>query len=223
MSIKIISRGFIFAGLYFRDFLPIGKMKMKDPRSLVPIGYSLVSYLKVAGGHAHTDCNSPFVLVAALYETLISNDNFKSALPLTILADLPFCVLCNRMALSKCGTCATLIECSALSISGLIIIAGFTSLTFLMSNYLYTPIIPPSWQVPALPVAKKRIIHIHYFTKLCCNLESCGHEKYFWNAILLQGKSQSGVRKPTCKQQLKVIYSQFIFCGFLACLHLCCD
>ena len=25
MSIKIISRGFIFAGLYFRDFLPIGK------------------------------------------------------------------------------------------------------------------------------------------------------------------------------------------------------
>ena len=74
-------------------------------------------------GHAHTDCNSP---LAALYETLISNDNFKSALPLTILADLPFCVVCNRMALSKCG---------ALSISGLIIIAGFTRYTFLMSNY----------------------------------------------------------------------------------------
>ena len=33
---------------------------------------------------------------------------------------------------------------------------------------------------------------------------------------MLQGKSQSGVRKPTCKQQLKVIYSPFIICGSFA-------
>ena len=40
---------------------------------------------------------------------------------------------------------------------------------------------------------------------------------------MFQRKCQSGVRKPQGKQQLKVIYSQFIICGFLACLHLCCD
>ena len=117
--------------------------------------------MKIAGGHAHTDCNSPLALVAALNETLISNDNFKSALLLIILADLPFCIVGNRMALSKCGACATLIECRALSISGLIIIAGFTRYTFLRSNYSYTRIIPPPWQVPALHVAKKHIIHKH--------------------------------------------------------------
>ena len=44
---------------------------------------SLVSYLKIAAGHAHTDCNSLRALVAALNETLMSNDNCKSALPLT--------------------------------------------------------------------------------------------------------------------------------------------
>ena len=99
---------------------------------------SLVSYLKIAGGHAHTDCNSPLALVAALNETLMSNDNFKSALPLTILADLPFRIVGDRMTLSKCGARATLIECCALSIFGLIIIAGFTRYTFLMSIFIYT-------------------------------------------------------------------------------------
>ena len=99
---------------------------------------SLVSYLKIAAGHAHTDCNSPRALVAALNETLMSNDNFKSALPLTILADLPFRIVGDRMTLSKCGARATLIECCALSIFGLIIIAGFTRYTFLMSIFIYT-------------------------------------------------------------------------------------
>ena len=114
------------------------KRMIKDPRSWVPIGYSLVSYLKIAGGHAHTDCNSPLALVAALNETLMSNDNFKSALPLTILADLPFRIVGDRMTLSECGARATLIECCALSIFGLIIIAGFTRYTFLMSIFIYT-------------------------------------------------------------------------------------
>ena len=99
---------------------------------------SLVSYLKIAAGHAHTDCNSPRALVAALNETLMSNDNFKSALPLTILADLPFRIVGDRMTLSKCGARATLIECRALPIFGLIIIAGFTRYTFLMSIFIYT-------------------------------------------------------------------------------------
>ena len=95
--------------------------------------YSLVSYLKIATGHARTDC--PHTLVAALHETLVSNDNFKSTLPLTILAYLPFCIVGNRMTR---GAYATLTECRALSISGLLIIAGFTRYTFLMSMFIYT-------------------------------------------------------------------------------------
>ena len=42
------------------------------------------------------------------------------------------------MKLSKCGARATLIECRALSIFGLIIIAGFTRYTFVMSIVIYT-------------------------------------------------------------------------------------
>ena len=131
------------------------------------------------------------------------------------------------MALSEPGACATLIECRAPSISGLIIIAGFTRYTFPRSILIYTNH-STSMAGPCITCCKNHIIHKYWhlsgITKRCCNLEkNCKHEKYFWNAIVFQRKCQSGVRKPQGKQQLKVIYSQFIICGFLACLHLCCD
>ena len=33
------------------------------------------------------------------------------------------------------------------------------------------------------------------------NRENCKHQKYFWNVIVLQEKSQSGMRKLNCKQE----------------------
>ena len=33
------------------------------------------------------------------------------------------------------------------------------------------------------------------------NRENCEHQKYFWNVIVSQEKSQSGIRKLNCKQE----------------------
>ena len=38
-------------------------------------------------------------------------------------------------------------------------------------------------------------VYIYYVEILPSNWENCEHQKYFWNAIVLQEKSQSGVRK----------------------------
>ena len=39
----------------------------------------------------------------------------------------------------------------------------------------------------------------HYEILLQANQEKQEHQKYFWNVNVLQGKSQSGVRKLNCK------------------------
>ena len=45
------------------------------------------------------------------------------------------------------------------------------------------------------------------------NRENREHQKYFWNVIVVQEKSQSGMRKLNCKQERELVR------GFVACLH----
>ena len=45
------------------------------------------------------------------------------------------------------------------------------------------------------------------------NQENCEHQKYFWNVIVLQEKSQSGTRKLNRKQERQLV------CGFVASSH----
>ena len=42
------------------------------------------------------------------------------------------------------------------------------------------------------------------------NRENCEHQKYLWNVIVLQEKSQLGVSKLSCNQELSLV------CGFVA-------
>ena len=45
------------------------------------------------------------------------------------------------------------------------------------------------------------------------NQENCEHQKFFQNAIVLQEKSQSGIRKLNRKQE------RYLVCGFVASSH----
>ena len=48
-------------------------------------------------------------------------------------------------------------------------------------------------------------------TILQSNRDKCEHQKYFWNTVALQEKSQSGMRKLNRKQE-------HLVCGFVASL-----
>ena len=45
------------------------------------------------------------------------------------------------------------------------------------------------------------------------NRENREHQKYSWNVIVLQEKSQSGMKKLNCKQQRELV------CGSVVCSH----
>ena len=55
--------------------------------------------------------------------------------------------------------------------------------------------------------------------KLQSNQENRENQKYFWSVIVLQRKSQSGLRKLILKQERQLVW----FCGQFACPDLYCD
>ena len=94
-------------------------------------------------------------------------------------------------------------ECSAeclgeeWKVSGLQTLLGWFSLFLIVQSYLMVQ--------SGLIVKNITSLVSEVITKvlecLQSNRENCEHQKYFWNVIVSQEKSQSGIRKLNCKQE----------------------
>ena len=51
------------------------------------------------------------------------------------------------------------------------------------------------------------------------NQENCEHQKYFWNVIVLQEKSQSGARKLNRKQERQLFSNKIVYGSYVKCTY----
>ena len=51
------------------------------------------------------------------------------------------------------------------------------------------------------------------------NQENCEHQKYFWNVIVLQEKSQSGARKLNRKQERQLFSNEIVYGSYVKCTY----
>ena len=86
-----------------------------------------------------------------------------------------------------------------------------------MINYTLAALLQSGMVMPNFSFSLKKVSG----TKgvLQSNQENCEHQKYFWNVIVLQEKSQSGARKLNCKQERQLFSNEIVYGSYVKCTY----
>ena len=86
-----------------------------------------------------------------------------------------------------------------------------------MINYTLAALLQSGMVMPNFSFSLKKVSG----TKgvLQSNQENCEHQKYFWNVIVLQEKSQSGARKLNRKQERQLFWNEIVYGSYVKCTY----